>query len=299
MGGCVQCWVVALTLGPNACRYPQSCNVGTPQLSLVQTEPLKRKIFWDDTIQGASFNKVNCCLNDTTVCAAAASSAISCSSGTCSATVDFSSLVIDLAIPSDPAKVNNMRNFASNNYKCVIEYSFPPGTDVLKTDPATIACGLEGVGPLAASSAGISSITGDPEADGFFKIGNANESGVYARITEAANYLPQYDVYVTSFLWDDSISQTNGALQNPSQFSNGDLVIGVGYKVTQQGTVNPGDTLLKVDPTFALESYRPSTNLATNKDDDNGDGSGGAGECGEGRFFFSINKAVAPFGGDY
>jgi len=177
-----------------------------------------------------------------------------------------------------------MTAFASNNFNCTVDYMVPPGTE-LTSEPATIACGLDGAGALAATNAGPTQITGDPEADGFFKIGSSTQLGTYVRKT-AGDSIAEFDLYVTSFIWSDSISPVSGgSLQDPSVFENGDLVIGVGLKSSVAN--DRANTGLKVDPFNALETYRPSTVVDV---DSNGMGSTGGGQCAVGRFNLQVQN---------
>ena len=192
--------------------------------------------------------------------------------------------------------IDNMISFASNNYECKVSYKFSPETVALESDAAVLACGLGGVGSFAANLTGISQITGDPEADGFFKIGFANESGGYIRTTGEPSYIPGFEVYVTSFIWNDGIVEENGSERDSEPaFADGDMVIGFGYKVIQDGTVDRGNTLVKVDPFALIESFRPSTILEP-KPQANGVGSGFGGDCTVGRFFLNIGPDNAKSG---
>ena len=256
-------------------------------MTVIESEPLLRKVMWINETDTATFVSATCCLGTDPSTDCATNSTSSCDGTSCSAEINFQTLVeggVD-----DEAAIAKMTAFASNNFNCTVDYMVPPGTE-LTSEPATIACGLDGAGALAATNAGPTQITGDPEADGFFKIGSTLQLGTYVRKT-AGDSIAEFDLYVTSFIWSDSISPVSGgSLQDPSVFENGDLVIGVGLKSPVAN--NRGNTGLKVDPFNAPETYRPSTVVDV---DSNGMGSTKGGECAVGRFNLQVQTTTGLY----
>lgn len=291
------CW--AATVAGDSAPYEYSCSVleqGTTaivedvKMAVVQGSPLLRKVMWmNDTTSPsapATFVSATCCLGETPSTDCATSSASTCVGTSCSAEVNFESLVT--GVVDDQTAIDKMTDFASNNFACTMEYTTPTGTEVT-SDPATIACGVDGVGALAATAAAPSQITGDPAADGFFNIGSSTQLGTYVRKTAGGSIAP-FDLYVTSFIWSDSISTSNGTPQDPSVFEVGDLVIGVGLKSAVAN--DRGNTGLKVDPFKATATYRPSTVVDVVS---NGMGSNKGGECAIGRFNLQVQTTTGLY----
>ncbi len=283
------CW--AATVAGDAGSYEYSCSEpvqGTTflledvMMTVIESEPLLRKVMWINETDTATFVSATCCLGTDPSTDCATNSTSSCDGTSCSAEINFQTLVE--GVVDDEAAIAKMTAFASNNFNCTVDYMVPPGTE-LTSEPATIACGLDGAGALAATNAGPTQITGDPEADGFFKIGSSTQLGTYVRKT-VGDSIAEFDLYVTSFIWSDSISPVSGgSLQEPSVFENGDLVIGVGLKSSVAN--DRANTGLKVDPFNALETYRPSTVVDV---DSNGMGSTGGGQCAVGRFNLQVQN---------
>ena len=241
-------------------RYPDVCLIMSPKFSLVQSQPLKRKVFWT-SVPNATFQEVNCCLNGSSICATALSSVISCTGSSCLAQVDFETLVT-----VGTEKQQNMIAYADANYECTVTYKFPGGIETLKSNPAILVCGVDGAGAFAATTSGITQITGDPAADGWFKVGLSSQLGVYGK--QKSN--TAFEVYTTSFYLTQSIiDATSGynkgntkASLTLGSFQLGDRLIGVGIKwIDGQQGKNQG-MFPKID-TDGKGFFRPSTSTAT------------------------------------
>jgi hypothetical protein len=236
----------------------------------VEDKPLERKIFWDD-IPSAAFQKVKCCIEEGT-CVSTGS--IDCNNGQCSATVDFESIVT-----GEDSFSPNMASYASNEYECIVKFTASYGTEILKSSPATIACGVDGVGSFAGTAEGITKITGDPETDGWFKVGTSNQLGVYARQSNTSTF----KVYTTSFVLTQDIVDASGGFNKGNilasltegSFKVGDLIVGVGLKwVGQQTGISNGNMFPKLDPD-GKGFWRPSTSTVV----ENGAASGNPPDC--------------------
>jgi len=270
-GDCVECITSESCPEGEFCDGTNTCVAKpNPHISPVQNKPLERKIFWDD-VPSASFQQVECCLEGGTC---VDTGTIDCINGQCSGIVDFESI-----ITGDESFVPNMASYASNGYECIVKFTAPAGTDVMESSPATIACGVDGVGDFAATSDGVMQISGDPETDGWFKVGISNQLGVYARKSNAATF----EVYTTSFVLTQDIVDSSGGFNKGNtlasltegSFKVGDLLVGVGLKwVGEQTGITNGNMFPKIDPN-GQGVWRPSTSTVV----ENGAASGNPDNC--------------------
>lgn len=200
---------------------------------------------------------VECCLEG----GQCLSQASSCTNGKCSAVVDF-----EPAVTGGEEKLKNMADYSSNKYECRVLYTIPPATFELKSKPATIACGVDGIGAFAANpEAGITQITGDPEADGWFKVGLSNQLGVYAKESPSTTF----EIYATSFVLTEAIVKASGGFNvgntlaslTLGSFEVDDLLVGFGFKWVGGQTGGDGTMFPKVDPN-GRGGFAPATSIA-------------------------------------
>jgi len=125
----------------------------------------------------------------------------------------------------------------------------------------------------------IATVSGDPEADGWFYVGDSNQLGTYAKQSSAT----RFGVYITSFTLTQSIINAASSIpvSNPGNtgaslglgaFEVGDVIVGVGVKYfdTQEGSptfvfgsINPDGTGVGLTPATNVDECAADPDSAT------------------------------------
>jgi hypothetical protein len=251
-GTAYDCFAISVLVGDNLakCSAPvryTTLIVPVPmnlKVAPVEGEPLQRKLSWTVPSQGATGYTMTC----TNVADAGDVRVTTPSPATATTVTVGSGADISTNAPLKPAAI----------YSCKVRAQVGDitGNESVATTTDTLEC-------AAPTDTGfsVSKISGDPAADGWFKLGASNQLGLYAGGDSSA----QFDVYMTSFrITQDIITASSAtptgfvgntiASLDAGAFAVGDLVVGIGMKWTKDaiGSSNTWYNSLDQDGTGVL-----------------------------------------------
>lgn len=212
---------------------------------------MKRQIAWIQPNESSklTFGQVTCCFDDT--CHTYNSSTIS-----SEIDIDFSDFTLG---ENSTIDASLMEACSRNGYECTVIACNDFGCSN-SSSAAQIVCPSNGFYTP-------SQITGDPEADGWFKIGDSGSLGTFVANLDGAPGITNFGVYMTSFVWDENLEPQN-VFKGFRNFRTGDPVIGIGFVVTNR--IDTKSFEFKFD-TNGLGPFRPSTTTVLSHQDGVGD----------------------------